>query len=115
MADNPEVLLTGTSTCELELAVYNAGNAKISYEVREFIPKTVFGDTSIEYPYTTPSGWTRSADGSYFSKKVTLNDNATVMSGKLVLQIEQKATDVPTVPVSVSGLGSTTLLPLIRS
>lgn len=77
MADNPDVILTGTSTYELELAVYNAGKAKISYEVRELIPKTVFGDTSIEYPYTTPSGWTRSADGSYFSKKVTLNDNAT--------------------------------------
>ncbi len=77
MADNPEVILTGTSTYELELAVYNAGKAKISYEVREFIPKTIFGDTSIEYSYTTPSGWTRSADGSCFSKKVTLNDNAT--------------------------------------
>lgn len=77
MADNLGIILTDTPTYELELAVYNAGKTKISYEVREFIPKTVFGNTSIEYSYTTPSGWTRSADGKYFSKKVTLNDNAT--------------------------------------
>ena len=76
-ADNPEIDLTGKQTYELELAVYNANKAKISYEVREFIPQTAFGNTSIEYSYTTPSGWTRSADGSYFYKKVTLNDNDT--------------------------------------
>jgi len=77
MADNLGIFLTNTSTYELELAVYNAGKAKISYEVREFIPDTVYGNTSIGYSYTTPSGWTKSDDGSYFYKKVTLSDNDT--------------------------------------
>ncbi len=76
-ADNPEILLTGTSTYELELAVYNKGKVKISYEVREYIPETCYGDTAIEYSYTVPSGWTKSTDGSYFYKKITLKDNDT--------------------------------------
>lgn len=74
-ADNLKESLTGTTAYELELAVYNANKAKISYEVREYIPETLYGNTSISYSYTTPSGWTRSTDGKYFSKKVTLSDN----------------------------------------
>ena len=35
MADNLGIFLTNTSTYELELAVYNAGKAKISYEVSD--------------------------------------------------------------------------------
>ena len=77
LADNPQIILTGTTTYKLELAVYNKDKAKITYEVREYIPKTVYGDTSIEYSYTTPSGWTLSSDGKYFTKKITLNDNDT--------------------------------------
>lgn len=76
-AEDPERLLTGTTTYELELAVYNSGKTKISYEVRELIPKTVYGNTSLEYSYTTPSGWTKSADGKYFYKTITLNDGET--------------------------------------
>ena len=76
-ADDPTKLLTGTTTYKLELAVYNKDKAKITYEVREYIPKTVYGDTPIEYSYTTPSGWTLSSDGKYFTKKITLNDNDT--------------------------------------
>ena len=76
-ADDPTKLLTGTTTYQLELAVYNSGNTKISYEVREYIPKTVYGNTSIEYGYTTPKGWTKSSDGKYFYKTITLNDNDT--------------------------------------
>lgn len=76
-ADDPSKLLTGTTTYKLELAVYNKDKAKITYEVREYIPKTVYGDTPIEYSYTTPSGWTLSSDGKYFTKKITLNDNDT--------------------------------------
>ena len=71
-ADNPKLLLTGTSTYELELAVYNDGEAKINYEVREIIPTTLYGNTQIAYAYTTPSGWTRSADSKYFYKKINL-------------------------------------------
>lgn len=74
-ADNPGILLTGTTTYELELAVYNADNAKITYEVREYLPDTTYGDTAIEYSYTVPSDWTVSADGTYFSKNFTLNEN----------------------------------------
>ncbi|MBO4579471.1 MAG: VaFE repeat-containing surface-anchored protein [Clostridiales bacterium] len=42
------------------------------YEIREYIPKTCYKNTSICYSYKTPDGWTRSSDGKYFFKKVTL-------------------------------------------
>lgn len=77
LAANPKILLTGTTTYELELAVYNKDKSKITYEVREFIPKTVYGETAIEYSYTTPSGWTKSENGKYFYKRITLKSSDT--------------------------------------
>ena len=46
------------------------------YEIREYIPQVFYKDTKIPYSYATPEGWTRSSDGSNFSRKISVTRDA---------------------------------------
>jgi hypothetical protein len=76
------VLLTGTTTYELELPATEKNSSgtevAIQYQVRELFTGIGinYGDTSIPYTYTTPSGWTKGT--SYFYKTVTVNSDDSV-------------------------------------
>ena len=58
--------LYGTTTEVLQLAVYqNDGTTKINYTVLEYIPNIVYGNTTLGYSTTTPTGWTK-GNGVYY-------------------------------------------------
>ena len=42
------------------------------YEIREYIPEVYYKKTGIRFSYATPEGWSRSEDGKYFYKKITV-------------------------------------------
>lgn len=57
-----------------------------TYQIREKVPTCNYGGTDIPYEFATPDGWTKSADGTYFYKDVTItqvdpeSDEAVVQS-----------------------------------
>lgn len=73
-ADNRDDL-TGKTTYKLELAVYDANNQKINYQVRELVKTVTYKDTGIPFKSICPAGWTDNT--TYYSKNVTLTARTT--------------------------------------
>ncbi len=92
------VLLTGTTTYELELPATESnasGNeVAIKYEVRELISsiELSYGDTTIPYTFSTPSGWTKG--NGYFYKAVTVNSDDSVKNDTVVNNYEYTGLNV---------------------
>lgn len=92
------VLLTGTTTYELELpATEKDGSGEevaIQYEVREIISsvKITYGNTSIPYTFSTPDGW-EDAEG-YFYKAITVSSDDSVFDDTIVNNYEYTGINV---------------------
>ena len=92
------VLLTGTTTYELELPATesNASGSEVAikYEVRELISsiELSYGDTTIPYTFSTPSGWTKG--NGYFYKAITVNSDDSVKNDTVVNNYEYTGLNV---------------------
>ena len=96
------VLLTGTTTYELELPATeknaSGSEADIQYEVRELKSSIAisYGNSGIAYTYTAPvtngQAWSNEAD--YFYKAVTVNDDDSVKNETVINNYEYTGLNV---------------------